>query len=70
VESLSQLMLGMWHLSKGLEEMRGESRRIVEGFTSAHFAIGAERAIDAAKAAPTRRASLFSSLLVKALIHR
>jgi glycosyltransferase involved in cell wall biosynthesis len=71
VESLAKLMLDMCRLSKGrLEEMRGESRRIVEDFTPAHFATGAERAIDAAKAAPVRRTSLFSSLLVKALIHR
>jgi 1,2-diacylglycerol 3-alpha-glucosyltransferase len=71
MESLSKLMLDMWHFSKWhLEDMRGESRRIIEGFTPAHFAIGAERAIDAAKAAPIRRTSLFSSLLVKALIHR
>jgi 1,2-diacylglycerol 3-alpha-glucosyltransferase len=71
MESLSKLMLDMWHFSKWhLEDMRGESRRIIEGFTPAHFAIGVERAIDAAKAAPIRRTSLFSSLLVKALIHR
>jgi 1,2-diacylglycerol 3-alpha-glucosyltransferase len=71
VESLGKLMLDMCRLSKRrLEDMRGESRRIIEDFTPAHFATGAERAIDAAKAAPTRRAGLFSSLLVKALIHR
>jgi 1,2-diacylglycerol 3-alpha-glucosyltransferase len=71
VKDLGKLMLDMSHFSKRrLEDMRGESRRIVESFTPAHFAIGAERAIDAAKAAPIRRTSLFSSLLVKALIHR
>jgi 1,2-diacylglycerol 3-alpha-glucosyltransferase len=71
LKSLSKLMLDMWRLSKRrLEEMRAESRHIVESFTPAHFATGAERAIDAAKAAPVRRTSLFSSLLVKALIHR
>jgi len=71
VESLAKLMLDMCRLSKvRLKEMRGESRRIVEDFTPAHFATGVERAIDAAKAAPIRRTSLFSSLLVKALIHR
>ena len=71
VKSLSKLMLDMWGLPKGrLEEMREESRRIVAGFTPEHFATGAQRAIDAAKAAPKCRAGLFSSLLVKALIHR
>lgn len=71
VEGLAKLMLDICRLSKRrLEEMREESRRIVEGFTPAHFATGAERAINAAKAAPIRRTSLFSSLLVKALIHR
>jgi 1,2-diacylglycerol 3-alpha-glucosyltransferase len=71
VESLVKLMLDMCHFSKRrLEDMGAESQRIVEGFTPAHFATGAERAIDAAKAAPIRRSSLFSSLLVKTLIHR
>jgi len=71
VKSLSKLMVDMWRLSKGrLEEMRQESRRIVAGFTPADFAMGAQRAIDVAKAAPIRRASLFSSLLLKALIRR
>jgi hypothetical protein len=71
VESLAKLMLNMCHFSKRrLEDMGAESQRIVEGFTPAHFATGAERAIDAAKAAPIRRTSLFSSLLVKTLIHR
>jgi glycosyltransferase involved in cell wall biosynthesis len=71
VESLAKLMLDMCRLSKRqLEDMRGESRRIVEGFTPAHFATGAKRAIDAAKAAQIRRTRLFSSLLLKALIHR
>jgi glycosyltransferase involved in cell wall biosynthesis len=70
-KSLTKSMLDMWRLPKRrLEEMRGESRRIVEGFTPAHFAMGAKRAIDSAKAAPMRRTSLLSSLLVKALIHR
>ena len=71
VKSLSKLMLDMWHFPKGrLEEMRQESRRIIAGFTPADFATGAQRAIDVAKAAPTARASLLSSLLVKALIWR
>ena len=71
VESLAKLMLDMCHFSKRrLEDMGAESQRIVEGFTPAHFATGAERAVDAAKAAPIRRSSLFSSLLVKTLIHR
>ena len=71
VESLAKLMLDMCHFSKRrLEDMGAESQRIVEGFTPAHFATGAEQAIDAAKAAPIRRSSLFSSLLVKTLIHR
>jgi 1,2-diacylglycerol 3-alpha-glucosyltransferase len=71
VEGLAKLMLDMCRLSKRrLEEMRGESRRIIEDFTPVHFATGAKRAIDAAKAAPMHRISLFSSLLVKALIHR
>ena len=71
VESLSKLMLETWRLSKGrLKEMRAESQRIVAGFTPEHFATGAQRAIDAAKSAPKRCAGLFSSLLVKALIHR
>src|SRR4029450_2851326 len=71
VGGLGKLMLDMCRRSKRrLEDMRGESRRTVEGFTPAHFATGAERAINAAKAAPIRRTSLFSSLLVKALIHR
>ncbi len=61
----------MWRLSKSrLEERRGESRRIVEGFTPAQFAIGTERAIDAGRATPICRASLFSSLVVKALTYR
>jgi glycosyltransferase involved in cell wall biosynthesis len=71
VESLGKLMLDICCVSKRrLEEMREESRRIVGGFTPAHFATGAESAIGAAKAAPKRRTSLLSSLLVKALIHR
>ena len=71
VKSLGKLMLDMCRLSKRrLEEMRGESRRIIEGFTPSHFATGAERAINAAKGAPIPRTSLFSSFLVKALIHR
>jgi hypothetical protein len=57
-------MLDMWHLSKGrLEEMQGEadvSSRILHG----------DPANDAAKAAPIRRARLFLSFVVKALIHR
>jgi 1,2-diacylglycerol 3-alpha-glucosyltransferase len=71
VKNLSKLMLDMWRLPKGrLEEMRQESRRIIAGFTPADFATGAQRAIDVAKAAPIRRTSLFSSLLLKTLIRR
>jgi hypothetical protein len=71
VKSLTKLMLDMWHCPKGrLEEMRQESSRIIAGFTPAAFAAGAQRAIDVAKAAPMPSASLFSSLLVKALIRR
>jgi glycosyltransferase involved in cell wall biosynthesis len=71
VEGLSKLMVDMWRLPKErLEEMGRESRRIVTGFTPADFATGAQRAIDAAKAAPIRRTSLVSSLLLKALIRR
>lgn len=71
VEDLSKLMVDLSRLSdRRLEEMRAESRRIIAGFTPTHFAIAAQRAIDVAKAAPTCRATLFSSLLLKALIHR
>jgi 1,2-diacylglycerol 3-alpha-glucosyltransferase len=71
VEDLGKLMVDMSHLSgRRLEEMRAESRRIVAGFTPTHFATAAQRAIDVAKAAPIYRATLFSSLLLKALIHR
>ena len=71
VESLAKLMLDLCRLSKRrLEDMGGESRRIIQGFTPSHFAKGARRAIDAAKAVPIRRSSLLSSLLVKALIYR
>jgi 1,2-diacylglycerol 3-alpha-glucosyltransferase len=71
VKSLGKLMLDMCRLSKRcLEEMRGESRRIIEGFTPSHFATGAERALNAAKGAPIRRTNLVSSFLVKALLHR
>jgi 1,2-diacylglycerol 3-alpha-glucosyltransferase len=71
VEDLSKLMVDMSRLSdRRLEEMRAESRHIIAGFTPTHFAIAAQRAIDVAKAAPTCRATLFSSLLLKALIHR
>jgi glycosyltransferase involved in cell wall biosynthesis len=71
VEDLGKLMIDVSRLSdRRLEEMRAESRRIVAGFTPTHFAIAAQRAIDVAKAAPTCRATLFSSLLLKALIHR
>src|SRR5207253_3162510 len=55
---------------ESVEEMRAESRHIIAGFTPTHFAIAAQRAIDVAKAAPTCRATLLSSLLLKALIHR
>jgi 1,2-diacylglycerol 3-alpha-glucosyltransferase len=69
--SLGKLMADMSTLPKErLEEMSQESRRIVAGFTPAHFATAAQRAIDVAKAAPICQATLFSSLLLKALIHR
>jgi glycosyltransferase involved in cell wall biosynthesis len=71
VEGLGKLMVEMSRLSgRHLEEMRAESRRIVAGFTPTHFATGAQRAIDVAKAAPIYRPTLFSSLLLKALIYR
>jgi glycosyltransferase involved in cell wall biosynthesis len=71
VKSLSKLMLDMWRLPNGRrEEMQQESRRIVAGFTPAHFATGAQHAIDVAKAASRPRAGPFSSLLVKTLIRR
>ena len=71
VEDLGKLMVDVACLSdRRLEEMRAESRRIIAGFTPTHFAIAAQRAIDVAKAAPACRATLFSSLLLKALIHR
>ena len=70
-KALGKLMVGMSRLSeRRLEEMRGKSRQIVSGFTPTHFATAAQRAIDVAKAAPIRRATLFSWLLLKALIHR
>ena len=71
VKRLGQLMVDMSRLSeRRLEEMGEESRRIVAGFTPTHFATAAQRAIDVAKAAPIYRATPFSSLLLKALIHR
>ena len=71
VEDLGKLMVDVACLSdRRLEEMRAESRRIVAGFTPTHFATAAQRAIDVAKAAPIYRATPFSSLLLKALIHR
>ena len=70
-KALGKLMVGMSRLSeRRLEEMREESRRIIAGFTPAHFATAAQRAIDVAKATPIRRITLFSSLLLKALVHR
>ena len=71
VEAFGKLMVGISRLSeRRLEEMGEESRRIIAGFTPTHFATAAQRAIDVAKAAPTHRTTLFSSLLLKALIHR
>jgi len=71
VKNLGKLMMDMSRLSeRRLEEMGGESQRIVAGFTPTHFATGAQRAIDVAEASPTRRSTLFTSLLLKALIHR
>jgi glycosyltransferase involved in cell wall biosynthesis len=71
VEGLGNLMVEMSRLSgRHLEEMRAESRRIVAGFTPTHFATAAQQAIDVAKTAPIYRPTLFSSLLLKALIYR
>jgi glycosyltransferase involved in cell wall biosynthesis len=71
VEDLSKLMVDMSRLSERcLEEMRKESRRIVAGFTPAHFATAAQNAINVARATPRCRANPFSSLLLKALIRR
>src|SRR4029453_9959761 len=71
VEDLSKLMMDMSRLSERcLEEMREESRRIVAGFTPAHFATAAQHAIDVARATPRCRTNPFSSLLLKALIRR
>src|SRR6266513_2023833 len=71
VEDLSKLMVDMSRLSdRRLEEMRAESRRIIAGFTPTHFAIAAQGAIDVVKVTPICRATLLSSLLLKALIHR
>jgi hypothetical protein len=59
VKSLAKLMLNICGLSKRRPDyMREESRRIIERVTPAHFAIGTESSIDAAKAAPMRRTSL------------
>ena len=71
VTSLGKLMMDMSRLSEQrLEEMRAESRRIIAGFTPAHFATAAQHAIDVARAAPRCRTTPFSSLLLKALIRR
>jgi glycosyltransferase involved in cell wall biosynthesis len=71
VEDLGKLMVDVSRLSDlRLREMRAESRHIVASITPTHFATAAQRAIDAAKAAPICRANLFSSLVLKALIHR
>src|SRR6266702_3558133 len=71
VEDLGKLMVDMSRLSdRRLEEMRGESRRIVAGFTPTHFATAAQHAIDVANAPPIYRATPFSSLLLKVPIYR
>jgi len=71
VEDFGKLMVDMSRLSEQrLEEMRAESRRIIAGFTPAHFATAAQHAIDVARAAPRCRTTPFSSLLLKALIRR
>jgi len=71
VKALGKLMVDMSRLSeRRRDEMREESRRIVAGFTPAHFATAAQRAIDVAKATPICRTTPFSSLLLKALILR
>ena len=71
VEDLGKLMVDVSRLSDlRLREMRAESRHIVASITPTHFATAAQRAIDAAKAAPICRANLFSSLVLKALVHR
>jgi glycosyltransferase involved in cell wall biosynthesis len=71
VETLGKLMLDMSRLpERRLVEMGVESQRIVAGFRPMHFAKGAQGAIEVAKTTPIRRASLFSSLLLRTLIHR
>ena len=71
VKALGKLLVDMSRLSeRRLEEMGEESRRIVAGFTPAHFATAAQRAIDVVKVTPICRATPFSLLLLKALIRR
>src|SRR5207245_1115186 len=71
VKNLGRLMVNVSRLSdRRLEEMGGESRRIVAGFTPAHFDTVVQRAIDVAKATPICRATLFSWLRLKPLVRR
>jgi 1,2-diacylglycerol 3-alpha-glucosyltransferase len=71
VKALGKLMLEMSRLpERRLGEMGAESQRLVAGFTPTHFAKGAHRAIEVAKASPLRQRSPFRLLLLKALTHR
>jgi glycosyltransferase involved in cell wall biosynthesis len=71
VKSLGKLMVKMSRLpERRLGEMGVESERIIAGFTPTHFAKGAQRAIEVAKATPPRGLSPFRLLLLKALTYR
>jgi glycosyltransferase involved in cell wall biosynthesis len=71
VKSLGKLMVKMSRLpERRLGEMGVESERIIAGFTPMHFAKGAQRAIEVAKATPPRGLSPFRLLLLKALTYR
>jgi 1,2-diacylglycerol 3-alpha-glucosyltransferase len=71
VKSLGKLMVEMSRLpERRLGEMGVESERIIAGFTPTHFAKGAQRAIEVAKATPSRGLSPFRLLLLKALTYR
>jgi 1,2-diacylglycerol 3-alpha-glucosyltransferase len=71
VKSLGKLMVEMSRLpERRLGEMGVESERIIAGFTPTHFAKGAQRAIEVAKATPPRGLSPFRLLLLKALTYR
>jgi 1,2-diacylglycerol 3-alpha-glucosyltransferase len=71
VEDLGKLMVDVSRLpERRLGEMGVESERIIAGFTPTHFAKGAQRAIEVAKATPPRGLSPFRLLLLKALTYR